>query len=167
MSKYLNRRKFLSTGTIALSSLAIVTGPTSPTFAMEKSKESIPMGDQPSLKSLQASELFSVLDLNLPELSAVKKALERKGHDAALAALLTYYRSRYPKDNARFQVDEKSAETAIQRANDIEKHIFQWGPYPSANYGTDINWAADPAGDIEWIANMYRFFWVSDLTKAY
>jgi len=166
MSKHLNRRKFLSTGTLALSGLAIGTH-SAPAIAKNSLPENKPAWNPPALTSLPASDVFSVLDLNLPVLSSVKKALEKKGHHAALSALLAYYRERYPKEEALSHIDTKNKATTIQRADDIGKHIFQWGPYPAASYGPDIDWAADPAGDIEWIANMYRFYWVAELATAY
>jgi len=114
------------------------------------------------LKSLPPSELFSVLDLSKPELADVREALNEKGYDAALAALLSYYRKRFPAPETG-----TSAHQQISKADNLCNHVFQWGPYPAANYGPDIDWAADPAGDIEWVAAMYRFFWVSDLASAY
>lgn len=128
----------------------------------------IPEDDLPKLISLKPGELFSVLDLNLPGLREVKSAVERKRPDTALAALLKYYRSLYPKsETVALKENAKDKADLIQRANDIENHIFQWGPYPPANYGADINWPSDPAGDIEWIAAMYRFYWLTDLSNAY
>ena len=117
-----------------------------------------------SLISLSPSALFSVLDLDLPELAAVKKALDKKGNDAALAELLKYYRRRYPKpDRISRSAFSESEKRSISRADDLGRHIFQWGPYAPAGYGENIDWAADPAGDIEWVANVYRFQWANDL----
>lgn len=120
-----------------------------------------------SLISLSPSALFSILDLNLPELAPVRKALERKGHEAALTALLNYYRKRFPKPIFALHTSTANETKVISRADDIGKHIFQWGPYPAASYGNNIDWAADPAGDIEWVANLYRFQWAKDLANAY
>jgi heparan-sulfate lyase len=116
------------------------------------------------LKSLPPSELFSVLDLSKPELADVRKALNEKGYDAALSVLLIYYRNRFPSPSFGTSAHQH---ISTSTADNVCKHIFQWGPYPAADYGADINWAADPAGDIEWIAAIYRFFWVSDLAAAY
>ncbi len=121
-----------------------------------------------NLKSLPPSSLFSVINLDLPKLKKVRRTLEKEGFDQALIVLLDYYREQYPKDD-QIQ-DDNSVENkniAISRANDLANHIFQWGPYEAANYGPDINWAADPAGDIEWVAAMYRFYWANDLSNAY
>lgn len=121
-----------------------------------------------ALVSLKPSDLFSVLDLDLPELSAVRNALERKGHNAALAALLRYYRARYPEaSGVSGSQSEENPGDPVSRADDLGRHIFQWGPYPPAAYGDNIDWAADPAKDIEWVAAIYRFFWANDLADAY
>ena len=120
------------------------------------------------LTSLTPSALFTVLDLSAPELAGVRKALERKGHDAALAALLTYYRTRYPKSKASASASGSTiSEKSFERADNLTKHVFQWGPYAAADYGSKIDWASDPAGDIEWVASVYRFSWANDLAEAY
>lgn len=120
------------------------------------------------LISFSPSNLFSVLDLDLPQLENVKKALQKKGYNAALTALLNYYRKCYPKPEMikKTSFNEWELRT-IERANNLVKHIFQWGPYAPANYGPDIDWSADPAGDIEWVAGVYRFAWANDLGNAY
>jgi len=56
-----------------------------------------PVQDEPNLKSLPPSALFSVMDLNLPELKEVRQTLENDGYDEALTVLLDYYRKKYPK----------------------------------------------------------------------
>src|SRR5690606_40756071 len=50
----------------------------------------------------------------------------------------------------------KNTKNLTTRADKVIRHIFQWGPYPEADYGPDIDWSADPAGDIEWVASVYR-----------
>jgi len=99
-------------------------------------------------------------------LAEVKKTLKGKGYEAALAALLNYYRSRYPKPTGGTS-GTASKDSSVSRANDLEKHIFQWGPYEAFNYGSDMDWSADPAGDIEWVASVYRFNWANDLVNAF
>lgn len=116
-------------------------------------------------KSLYPADIFSVLNLDLPRLEKVKQVLNSNGFEKALLELLKYYRVRNFGD-----VDlkgSKNASVSITRGDDVVNHIFQWGPYKAFNYGTDIDWAADPAGDIEWVASMYRFNWANDLANAY
>jgi len=161
-----NRREFLQK--LGVISLATSTASLIPMNSPGHSDAMSTLSDMPELKSLSPSALFSVLDLSKPELADVRKALERKGHDTALNALLSYYRTRYPKTTGLLTHLGTDGETkVIQKADNLEKHIFQWGPYPAAAYGADMNWFADPAGDVEWVANVYRFYWVSDLANAY
>ncbi|ODS81494.1 MAG: hypothetical protein ABS46_11315 [Cytophagaceae bacterium SCN 52-12] len=119
------------------------------------------------LKSLAPDQLFDVLDLEKPGLDKVKQALARKGKTEAQAELLKYYRTKYPAEKAAAKRSPGEIQKALERAADLEKNTFQWGPYPAASYGKDIDWASDPAKDIEWIAAVYRFYWASDLTAAY
>ncbi len=120
-----------------------------------------------NLTSLSPLQLFSVLNMSLPGLSEVRKALESRGHDAALNALLTYYRNRYPRPERAKSPRRNTPHPSLERADNLKRHIFQWGPYPPADYGPDIDWAADPAGDIEWVAAIHRFNWANDLVQAY
>lgn len=166
MVKNENRRHFLKK--IGLISLAAGSGnlltidPSAGQIGLKPTDRIIKMS------SLSPSDLFSVLDLDLPELSAVNKALNRKGFDAALKELLAFYRKQYPVDlEPAGRSSEEGRATVIKTADDLGKHIFQWGPYPPASYGKEIDWAADPAGDIEWIAAIYRFYWANDLATAY
>jgi heparan-sulfate lyase len=166
MMKQQNRRHFIKK--IGLISLAAGSGNLLPV-----NSSAVQLGLKPTdrivkMVSLAPSDIFSVLDLDLPEMIGVKKALSRKGFNAALSELLTFYRRQYPKSteaSTGSSVQEKTG--VIKTADDLGKHIFQWGPYPPADYGKDIDWASDPAGDIEWIAAIYRFFWASDLATAY
>jgi hypothetical protein len=166
MRKDENRRQFLQK--FGLISLAAGAGNFIPVSSFGHSSGSITSNEKIDLVSLSPSALFSVLDLDLPELAAVRKALDRKGNDAALTALLNYYRTRYPKPSALPNRSLKESESrVVSRADNLVKHIFQWGPYAAADYGAQIDWASDPAGDIEWVAAVYRFYWANDLTEAY
>ncbi len=166
MKKCENRRQFL--GKLGLISLAAGKGFVPGTASSRTIFSAVPQTDNKMPGSLPPSQLFSVLDLELPELVPVRKALERKGNDAALTELLKYYRSRYPLPEAfKARMTAKTDGGSVSRADGILKHIFQWGPYAPAVYGDDIDWAADPAGDIEWVAAIYRFYWVNDLVNAY
>lgn len=124
--------------------------------------------DLPDLKSLAPDQLFTVLDLEAPGLGKVKSALSSGGNEAALTELLSYYRAKYTgKNSTEPKPDPSRARQALSRAADLENNTFQWGPYPAAPYGKEINWAFDPANDIEWVAAVYRFYWASDLLEAY
>lgn len=121
----------------------------------------------PELKSLPPEQLFSVLDLDRPDMATVRSALKKRGRDAALTALLERYRKRFPKPSRAERTGSEAERRMIRRADDMEKHIFQRDPYPAADYGKEIDWGADPAGDIEWVAQINRFYWTRDLIGAY
>jgi heparan-sulfate lyase len=166
MMKHENRRHFIKK--IGLISLAAGNGnllsvdPSVGQLGLKPTDRIIKMA------SLSPLDIFSVLDLDLPELNVVKKTLKRKGFDAALSELLAFYRGQYPKTaEPATGLSVQGKDSAIKTADDLGNHIFQWGPYAPASYGKDIDWAADPAGDIEWIAAIYRFYWASDLAVAY
>lgn len=183
-----NRRQFLQK--FGLLSIAATAAPTA--FASyDDSTVFHTSMEAAELVSLSSGDIFSVLNLDLPELAKVVKTLEKKGYEKALDELLKYYQARYPKSlelagsseynpgnmfssSSKISGSKKGAPTndpkaavSIAKADDLGQHIFQWGPYKAASYGTDIDWAADPAGDIEWVASVYRFSWVSDLINAY
>lgn len=163
MKRVETRRTFLHE--IGAISLTTVTGSiiSTSSLGVPISKEDKPAG----IKSLSPRDIFTVLDLDKRELAEVKTAFKKKGHHAALTALLAYYRERYPKSSKSEDPENGDATTCLERANNLEKHIFQWGPYTPFPCGENIDWAADPAGDVEWIANLHRFYWVNDLGKAY
>lgn len=114
------------------------------------------------LQGLPPSEVLTKLDLSLPGLEAVKTAAEKGNRDQALAELLKYYRDKHPAAG----ISKKPAQK-FETADRICRHIFQWGPYKPADYGSNIDWTIDPADDIEWVAAVYRFYWADDLTRAY
>ena len=164
---HLSRRTFIASGALAFSGMVADMRPSLASVGGMTTGERIQVGLPPDLKSLSPSALFSVLDLDLPELLPVKTALATKGYETALSTLLSYYRQRYPPVEFISADSKERQESVIKRAKDIGRHVFQWGPYPPADYGPNIDWAADPAGDIEWIAAMYRFYWLADLEQAY
>ncbi len=114
------------------------------------------------LHRLPPSEVLSKLDLDRPGLEAVKAAAIKGDQARALAGLLRYYRAKYPATSK-----QDTTPQMIEAAGRICRHVFQWGPYQPADYGTNIDWTINPADDIEWVAAMYRFQWADDLTRAY
>jgi heparan-sulfate lyase len=115
------------------------------------------------LESLRPETVLTVLDLSGQRLEAARRAADQGDRTAALAALLEYYRQKYPMPDNEPARGRRSLDTA----DGIVRHVFQWGPYESADYGPEINWEWDPRGDIEWVAAMYRFFWAGPLAQAY
>lgn len=167
MAQLENRRAFIHK--LGLISIGVGSGVTLPFTSsgshsiLEKSFKT-----PPQLKSLSPDKIFSVIDLDRPELAKVRNTLNQNGYAAALQTLLNYYRRRYSQySNKPGQADIENKSKVIKRAKNLEDHIFQWGPYQPHDYGKNINWAADPAGDIEWVAAIYRWYWADDLKKAY
>jgi heparan-sulfate lyase len=115
------------------------------------------------LRSLPVSEVLGKLDLERPGLEAVRDAVARDDEAGAFAELLAHYRRVYPLPEQAPQ----ASTTSHSVADNIAKHIFQWGPYEAYDYGADMDWASDPRGDIEWVAAVYRFYWARVLARAY
>ena len=115
------------------------------------------------LQSLPPSQVLTKLDLDRPGLEAVKAAAAKGDQPRALAELLRYYRGKYPPS----PIEHAATPTAVEAADRICRHVFQWGPYQPADYGTNIDWTINPADDIEWVAAVYRFYWADDLARAY
>jgi len=114
------------------------------------------------LHRLPPGEVLTKLDLDRPGLEVVKAAVADGDQPRALAELLRYYRATFP-----LPARTGSTTATFEAADRICRHIFQWGPYPPADYGSNIDWTINPAGDIEWVAGIYRFHWANELTKAY
>ncbi len=114
------------------------------------------------LRSLDPKVILPKLNLDLPGLEAAKakQSTDRLG---ALTDLLAHYRQKYPLADT----SEKARRQKFPTADGIVNHVFQWGPYEPADYGNQIDWQADPRGDIEWVAAVYRFYWARDLVAAY
>ena len=127
----------------------------------QKAPASEPWGVK--LQSLPPNEVLMKLDLNRPGLEAVKAAVANGDQSRALSELLRYYRARFPLPPAAHTTTQPSLEVA----DNICRHVFQWGPYKPADYGANIDWTINPADDIEWVAAIYRFYWAEDLAKAY
>ncbi|MDX9975685.1 MAG: heparinase II/III family protein, partial [FCB group bacterium] len=115
------------------------------------------------LKSLAPEDVLAVLDLSSPGLEEARAAADKGDRAEALAALLKHYRKQFPANTPEATLSSKTRHTA----DDIVNHVFQWGPYEPAEYCKDVNWEADPRGDIEWVAAMYRFHWAEPLAEAY
>jgi heparan-sulfate lyase len=120
-------------------------------------------GGRVELRSLDPALILSVLNLEGPGLEAARERAAQNDRPGTLAALLAYYRARFP-------LPERSAAgeaPSVKAADDIVRHVFHWGPYEPAAYGPEMDWAWDPRGDIEWVAAVYRFYWARELADAY
>ncbi len=116
------------------------------------------------LESLRREQILTKLDLSGPGLEAAKAAADRDDRNEALAALLAFYRTKYPLPPAP---KKRPSEKDLATADNVVRHVLQWGPYEPADYGEKINWEWDPRGDIEWVAAVYRFHWADPLAAAF
>jgi len=114
----------------------------------------------PRLTATEPEEVLRLLDLSRPGLSDVRAAISRGDENIAWEALLKYYRSRFPRPGTW-------PSDYVERADQIVKHIFDFGHFGSHDYGPDVDWPLDPVGDNEWVCLMYRFGWVEPLVYAY
>lgn len=87
---------------------------------------------------------------------------------------LQYYRSRssiiYPivRSDKQKVVGQYASTEELQIADNALKNILiGQRSYPPYNYGTTINWHLDPYNDIEWKAQLHRFFFWDAMGKAY
>ena len=140
-------------------------------------------------RPLRGNELFLVLGLDRPGLQAVKAAVAKADRAAASAALLAYYRERRePGWMAGQSFDPMPVRRVIASAGDLprlpasdgdrrladdaERHIFHIlqpaASYKPHDYGPDIDWDANPVGDIEWPCGMHRLqYWDGPVTRCY
>ncbi len=158
MNHHSNGLRFLISG--ALAALLVLLQAFLP---LEASCLAAAAEETSGLRSLRPEEVLSKLDLEQAGLAAVKAAVARGDRSGALAALLAHYRSTYPLPESW----GKAPEANHPGADDIVNHIFQWGPYESAEYEKEIRWDWDPRGDIEWVAAVYRFHWADPLARAF
>ena len=122
-----------------------------------------PIERDAALCSLPPEDVLSVLDLSGAGLEAARRACLESDRLTALGALLAHYRECFPLPEVAPELDDD----ILAEADCIARHVFRWGPYDPADYGEDIDWEWDPAGDIEWVAAVYRFYWAAPLAAAF
>jgi len=123
----------------------------------------VTLGSDDALRSLDPNAVLTTLDLEAPGLETAKAQAAQGERLAALSALRAHYRAKYPPP----EQPQRAKKGVIAEADNVVNHVFQWGPYERADYGDDIDWEWDPAGDIEWVAAVYRFHWAEPLAQAY
>ena len=125
-------------------------------------------GEVPTLGDEKS--LYDLLDLDRPELKAVKKAVSKGNFEAADKELLKYYRTRKPV--ALFGLDLqkiKVSKLEQRQADEALEHKFyaHKGYQPSFFYGDDINWRYWPVKDNELRWQLHRHYWFIPLAKCY
>jgi heparan-sulfate lyase len=140
-------------------------------------------------RPLRAEELFLALDLERPGLEAVKAAVAKGDRAAASATLLAYYQGRREPGWMTGQSFDPipvrrivgraadlprlpASEDDRRIADDAERHVFHIlqpaSNYKPYDYGSDIDWDANPVGDIEWPCGMHRLvYWDGAVTRCY
>ena len=104
------------------------------------------------------------LDLERPELAAVKAAATAEARDQAL---LEYFRKReMPSfhDSAKSELSKRDRETAD---NALQHRFVGQSAYGPRERGTPIDWDSSPVPDREWLWQFHRFNWLPSLGRAY
>lgn len=115
------------------------------------------------LVSISPEDVIAKLDLAQLGFDAAQSAARAGEAQRVFAVLLDHYRAKYAWSGQQ----KPALDSIIEKANDAVHHTFQWGPYEKVSYGKEVRWDWDPAGDIEWVAAVYRFFWADWLGQAY
>jgi heparan-sulfate lyase len=119
------------------------------------------------MSPLPPGDVLHQLNLDAPDLEGAKRAYAQGNRQGALQKLLDYYRSR---QSVIFETELPRAAPSgvIAQADGVLRHVFEVGQgYPPQQYGASVDWDSDPVKDIEWRANMQRFYWQSSLVQAY
>jgi hypothetical protein len=134
---------------------------------------SAPLCAQEAATDAEVRLLLSRLDLSRPELHAVKAAQ----HDPAQAAeaLQAYYRARttvrHPVDPAtrHAALGQYASAEQMKRARDAVKNtVYSLRANPPQAFDTEIDWFTNRSEtkDNEWLWQLHRQYWWSDLAKA-
>jgi hypothetical protein len=127
---------------------------------------------------MKDSELFDVLDLSLPDLNAVKTAVDQQDLSGAKRALAAHLRQR---NHPRWFFDWKDRPTPTKTGRDFPKAEaflrreftfgFDGAPDYTTTFGDKINWGANPTeGEYKthlWNECLNRHFHFQNLVDAY
>lgn len=114
--------------------------------------------------------VFNLLDLNRKGLEKVKKLHEKGKDEAAVKALLDYYKNRQGIRHPEVNLEKVTINKTEQKwADEALEHKFfaHKGYQPSYFYGEDINWQYWPVKDNELRWQLHRQKWFIPLGKAY
>ena len=110
-------------------------------------------------------EFLHQLDLDRPELVAVKAALARGDRDAAKAALVAHMRTRAQPSLPSIPTD--APESVITQADETLRHTFRLASCPPTTIGEQIRWNEDPHNYDQWAIALNRHFHWLSLGRAY
>jgi len=115
--------------------------------------------------------LFGRLDLDRPELAAVKAAVEADDYEAAAAALVQHFRDRekpvYPGD-PRLQSEHTISDGRLEEADAaLENRFIGQSSYGLQPVPEDIDWSYNPGADPEWTWQFNRHSAWGALANAY
>ncbi|HCU35284.1 MAG TPA: hypothetical protein DGT21_07405 [Armatimonadetes bacterium] len=111
------------------------------------------------------TEFLQQLDLDRPELVAVKDALGRGDRDAAKAALVAYMRTREQPSLPPLPTD--APESVIRSADGTLSHTFTLVGCPPTTIGEQIRWNEDPHNYDQWAIALNRHYHWLALGRAY
>jgi heparan-sulfate lyase len=121
---------------------------------------------QAGLEPFPPEKVLDALELERAELAPVRAAAAGGDFERAMTLLAAYYAKR---TTVAYDTRPGAADAAqIARADNVLAHVFDMGfGYPPQRYGEDIDWMANPVGDIEWVAGVQRFYWQTPLLAAW
>lgn len=111
------------------------------------------------------ADFLQQLDLDRPELAAVKAALERGDRDAARTALVTHMRTREQPLLPPIPTD--APDGVMAQADETLRHTFRLASCPPTTIGEQIRWNEDPHNYDQWAIALNRHFHWLSLGRAY
>lgn len=110
-------------------------------------------------------EVFQTLDLERPDLRAVKAALDKSDLAGAKAALVAHFRTRQRPLPPELSPD--GSKSGLNAADEIVDRVFRFVGCPPTKLGPQLRWNEDPHNYDQWpIALNRHFHWVT-LGRAY
>lgn len=111
------------------------------------------------------TDLLQYLDLERPDLQAVKAALAKGDAPAARAAFVAHMRARTSPALPPQPTDAPAS--VIKQADDILAHVFNLAGCPPTKLGAEIDWSADPHDYDQWPIALNRHTHWLTLGRAY
>jgi hypothetical protein len=110
-------------------------------------------------------QLFEALDLERPELTAVREAFGAGDISTARRALVEHMKTRTSPPGPELSTTARSA--VIAQADEVCEHIFRLGGCPAHKLGDPIQWNEDPFNYDQWAIALNRHSHWLTLGRAY